>query len=45
MKTFDFFKKKSSRRVGLDIGSDNLKAVEIEINDKTAKIINLMVKR
>jgi len=44
MKTFDFFKKKSSRRVGLDIGSDNLKAVEIEVNDKAAKIINLGMK-
>lgn len=44
MKTFDFFKKKSSRRIGLDIGSDSLKAVEIEVNDKAAKIINLGIK-
>lgn len=44
MKTFDFFKKKSLRKVGLDIGSHNLKAVEIEVNNKAAKIINLGMK-
>ncbi|MEK6567649.1 MAG: type IV pilus assembly protein PilM [Candidatus Omnitrophota bacterium] len=44
MKTFDLFKKKSSRRVGLDIGSDNLKVVEIEIADKASNIINMGIK-
>ena len=44
MKTFDLFKKKSPRRVGLDIGSDNLKVVEIEIADKTSKMINMGIK-
>lgn len=44
MKTLNFFKKKSPRRVSLDIGSYDLKAVEIEVNDKTAKIINLGMK-
>ncbi len=44
MKTFDFFKRKSPHRIGLDIGSHNLKAVEIEVNDKASKIITMGVK-
>jgi type IV pilus assembly protein PilM len=43
-KKLPFFKKKSIRRVGLDIGSYNLKVVEIESRENSASLINLAMK-